>query len=1122
MASDTNTQAAAPAAAATTTNEHLEYDLLIITDATASMTTFLSSLHTSLQSIIRISTLTDAFSRIGVLAYRDHDCVEWSPQTRTYDNELARVTEFSGWFGQDQDKKELLRWAQGLKTQGGYSTPEAGKTGAHSACEIMGRDSKEGVTRKTVVIWYADESPHLKLLDNKAWEKEQEALGRLEDGEEFKDWVSACHRLRDNGAQVFCVTARTFKLKCRKDQSRDGLGVAAVYSFLSQVTSGKCFSFDSSSPRVEDISQLTVGILLGWMGAVTEKKGHGSDRKLAYLNTYRTLKGIEAVESETGIKGSKWLPVSADKDVTEHLRCNLINDWVSEGDITEIITVRDGGAVQDFATRYMMDEEYKKLVCAQLEQIIETDVTVMALNPVFGTLWRSVCSDRANPARDELITKFGLHVDKIPDAESKARMKSWLEASYDMKGEIVAIIKELGDAQKYPCVFLDPTIRFAGKNENEGDSQDMVFTRDELLEIGRSCDYKILRRLGKVLTRLTFVASKEDLPAHVKGLDEAELPRIPLALAQPEHKRTFWRILLHTVLPGTMLALRPAALVAALTLRMGIKALEDAAFTELSLMKESWNTLDIPETWNTNCLNLLLDANKKRSDAVLNKEDTKLFEGLVSYKLLEMNLGTNIPVKVGWTPEKTRAHMGPVAICKSCNLPRSVTIIGKEGICGLCHNVKEDTNKERAYKMVHENVSKGDNALTEISWVECSMNDCRAQYVVYFPNQLNVRPKCWFCRQKGRIPQSDPEFEQLTTAPCVSCSICANRVIWPVEHRPEGFEEAAFICAPCVGGTKSRIEEEELSIRALVNENGREWLLKNDEDMIPSNVVFGGRSVFFIVSNLTHGREHFAEKVQVLPASDSLSLKVRGKKVHNVDDAVKAVKEWVGSRRVQSGTCSLCFSDHRKKDLRLACGRRGCGELICSECADSWYGINQVGKIINIAALSCPFCRRQPSTKVKLPEGVRYLEGLKGAVEEAGSWIFAWCTSCSSAKRHMERVCAAGAPMNVENWKCEDCALTSATLDGLAFKPCPGCGVATQKTAGCDHMTCTVSGCFTHWCFKCGEKVDQKEIYHHMSMKHGGWYNGREYEELDDEDDDEGDFDFVDEVRERVAAVALG
>lgn len=36
-------------------------------------------------------------------------------------------------------------------------------------------------------------------------------------------------------------------------------------------------------------------------------------------------------------------------------------------------------------------------------------------------------------------------------------------------------------------------------------------------------------------------------------------------------------------------------------------------------------------------------------------------------------------------------------------------------------------------------------------------------------------------------------------------------------------------------------------------------------------------------------------------------------------------------------------------------------------------------------------------------------------------------------------------------------------------KPCPSCGVATQKIAGCNHMTCTC--CRVHWCWQCGRQL---------------------------------------------------
>lgn len=100
---------------------------------------------------------------------------------------------------------------------------------------------------------------------------------------------------------------------------------------------------------------------------------------------------------------------------------------------------------------------------------------------------------------------------------------------------------------------------------------------------------------------------------------ETEIPRIPMALASVEHKRRFWRILLHIVVPGTMLSARPAALLAALSIRLGIEPLLEAAEQEMLLWRDRWNNLEIPETWNTSCLGLLLDADeayRKRKAAV--------------------------------------------------------------------------------------------------------------------------------------------------------------------------------------------------------------------------------------------------------------------------------------------------------------------------------------------------------------------------------------------------------------------------------------------------------------------------------------------------------------------------
>jgi hypothetical protein len=100
------------------------------------------------------------------------------------------------------------------------------------------------------------------------------------------------------------------------------------------------------------------------------------------------------------------------------------------------------------------------------------------------------------------------------------------------------------------------------------------------------------------------------------------------------------------------------------------------------------------------------------------------------------------------------------------------------------------------------------------------------------------------------------------------------------------------------------------------------------------------------------------------------------------------------------------------------------------------------------------------------------------------------------------RVCAAGAPPDLRNWTCDSCTEIRAELAGkpvLKTRECPGCGTMTEKLYGCNHITCTVAGCGSHWCYSCGGKFDQYTIYGHIEEAHGGLYG--------DEDDDGGEYD---------------
>ncbi|CAM1505851.1 Fc.00g114880.m01.CDS01 [Cosmosporella sp. VM-42] len=1059
------------------------YDLLVVLDATASMGTFIHALNKSLPEIISLSALTGCFDRIGVVAYRDYCGGE--------------LTEWSGWCspsgsvtGPDiVDQENVLKMAGGIRATHGGDWPEATKTGLALAYQKMRSDAT------TIVLFYTDAPPHFPATGGSNHTRERDTLDKKSyggNGHLFADWVSAAKAFKSGPkkAVVFSVV------------SGGHISAWSPYLYLSAVTGGTFFTAQSITSDI--ISQLTLGVLLTWMGAGNEM---GDDNTiLGEFKLYQDTDDMEqAVDEKSKILRRYYTTGSTlnDRELTDG---NIKSLRVALKDMPASIQAR-GPSARNFAKRYVDDKDYKKLAVEQLRRIIASNVSAISVNPIFGTLWRTVCNDRANEARDGLITMFGLEVDRISDAAQKTRMKTWLEESYNYAAEVQELIASVPEGERFPVVFLDPTEEFATVSAENEDSDDRAlneFTRAELLEIGRSCDYRILRRLGKVLTRLTYVEKKEDLPAHIKNADADDVPQIPMALADPKRKRKFWKILLHAVLPGTMITARPAAVLAALALRMGILPLRDVADQELLAFREKWNTIDIPETWNIGCLSLLLDADSDYEARVakgttvratpnvgiLKEEDRKLFKTLVDYKMLEMNLKTTLQAKISWKPEKTKVALGPVVICRQCQYPRSVTMMASNGVCGMCTIETKDckcqacTPGEDHDDRLKKNVSKDHRETSMGYWVECNRISCRGQYVIYNPDALRVRAKCYYCRHE------DGKSAAVGQAPVVECHKCLSRVIWPEEYRPKNLNLSTFECPACTTNVVTIITHD-TSAHDLTEENGKDWLLRNEEKAIEA--PFNGRSLFYTASHCDLA--HLPEKVEILPNNET-NLTIAGKLVRNSPEVKLALRRWVLSRRTEAGVCSLCFSNVRKDNLRRACGRAGCHQLICNGCTKDWYGLNAGGRIINVAALSCPFCRRRPAPKTIGAFGLAQMGNLRNAVEEAGSWIYAWCAKCGFAKQYVERACAAGAPPELSGWACDECKLPEGEV--VKDKECPGCGVVTEKMGGCDHITCP---CGTHWCYACGKDVGADKIYEHIGLEHGGLW---------DDDDEDYEYDEYD------------
>jgi len=759
-----------------------------------------------------------------------------------------------------------------------------------------------------------------------------------------------------------------------------------------------------------------------------------------------------------------------------------------------------------------------------------------------------VCNDRTLETRESLIAAFGLQVERISNADEKAQMKAWLEESYDYTAEVRDIIDSVPENERFPCVCLDPTLSFVLPDANldddgEGNKPITSFRRDELLEIGRSCDYKILRRLGRILTRLTYIESAADMPEHIAATSDDEIPKIPMILASKKHGRQFWRILLHIILPGTMLSARPAALLAALSLRLGVLPLTQAAEREMVMWRSKWNDINVPENWSVSCLSLLLEADQaycqgqkdnktshegdKKSSGLLDAHDRELFDRLVAFKMLELNLDSTLMAQIGWAPEKSSISIGPVATCRACQFPRSVTIMGRGGKCGHCL-YSEYASPEVREKCINSRVSKEDDEPTPAIWVECSVRTCRAQYVVYNPDDLNVRPKCHYCRSQKALPLAKRSDNP---APCVECAQCLNRIIWPEEYRPPSFSKSSYKCPACKSSHKT-IAEVDTNAKKISAENTISWLIHDSETSAQD--LFANRSLYHTISTI--GTDKFVTRIELFPPTKK-PLTLKGKLIRNPDALISTLQNLISRRQTERAHCSLCFSTFHPTALNAACGRHGCLQRICRGCLSGWYGLNAPGRIINTAALACPFCRRKPAarTLAKYGMGIHAVGNLAVAVQEQGSWIYAWCRDCGFAKRYLERVCAHGMPAEVEGWTCDLCReehqrlLLEAERERVArmiqdanmardiyaleeaqrmrellkrtedmtlrrAKECPGCGVMTEKVGGCDHITCTMKGCRTHWCYICGEAFAVGKIYRHLNQAHLGYYGGDDEE----------------------------
>ncbi|KAF7358467.1 RING-type domain-containing protein [Mycena venus] len=371
-------------------------DLLVVTDATASRLD-LDALKSSIPEILGLAKLSGAFSRLGVLAYKD------------YTDAPEEIAAWSGW-----NTDTLPQFVRDLEPTGGGDFPEAAKTALIRGLQAVDKESK------TLVLWYADAPPHhisVKSHENDVAEAKAFPAGAV-------DWVKLCHTARRRNCTVFTFTPNAM------DRAH-----SSFYVLLSELTGGISISSKAGSKSSTLISRLTLGVILQWMGQGTsdldEVLRDSGVRLLQYEQSPLVAKP-KPTDEELGCAG--YLPPSYHSSKGVPLRPILSTPL----DTSKIPTGKPAAHLFNLARRFEDASEvgYRDLVYASLTDIIRSNVACLTYNPIF---WAAVAE----------------FVGKVNEAERKTALRQWLEESFDRTEEIKQIVARHRENDNGAAVYLD-------------------------------------------------------------------------------------------------------------------------------------------------------------------------------------------------------------------------------------------------------------------------------------------------------------------------------------------------------------------------------------------------------------------------------------------------------------------------------------------------------------------------------------------------------------------------------------------------------------------------------------------------------------------------------------------
>jgi hypothetical protein len=1032
------------------------FELLFVIDGTASMKPWFAATKSAIIQLSYIKELTGLEITIQFIIFRDYTLCEIDRYNRVsvvVDSASKRL-EMSPKYDDVQKATEFLN---SMNVYGNTDTDEAVKTGLYSALPL--------ITENTILYVITDAMPH----DDIDISKVPFPIGKKTFAEALQYYCNVAKNpamYNKNTAEVPNKILEASKIGAEFSIWRN-LVNHPKFEMLRKRQQLFIMTNSNTSRMVDCYTQLGLNVVLRNVNPITISN--------VFIGVFMNLVGIPFSSDITvfsslyiygnthtlahmNMKNGKLISNCYIPSVSQNLDlAGMFFHSIPELEINLKILI----------TKFNSNEDFKMKVFSIMSKIFTIEhVLCLTTSAIWGKVWRVCCKVKDYPPLYALKDKLS-ELTRNPHLPG---LKKWVDESYNYIQEVLE--------------FFDDSITSYFASGNGKDyvillvSNNTQITRDEVLAISRGArNLNALMEFIKSIELVEYWTNKSNMDTHPNTTGRRrvnELPKNYVPYCLDTNK--LFMYLPHLMCAGTLFSMFPACVLAILAFQSDNPVFKTRAERYLNNMIGRWIPIEegkknkelFPEFVNTRFVKLVRDFPQ-----FFTEEEIRFFQPFMNHVLVSSLLNLEINVNLSWIPIKGNLYDDYKFNCVHCERSRSFTLMVTPDKCALC---------------LYPELSKlGDcNSTLKSYIVKCTNSGCGCFYAVEHIKRLVSRPKCYPCRNGLKAQYN-------------TCSRCKNRFITPTEYLISSDVASAnqWLCAMCERCPSEAISSVPITLETILTEHTDIMPLlglTTDTPLRLEGSLFKNMDAIHVVP----------DEMSVLDPTAPVftNMQINQRLTHNIPELFENIREQV-EHGEHTKDCCFCYEPIHISNLYPLCGK--CPNRVCKPCGERYYNAITPGNLVNPSHMNCPICKRKPTRQVhnNYNQHFRYLMGTAQHVFNPHS-LYAWCIDCNRICESGELACTGDGQMPdyANAYKCDDCrAASAASILGAAvsvnFKNCPECDVATEKTSGCNHITCPNSKCQTHWCWICSAVFPYNQIhtgsamdiYEHMTNMHGGWWS---------------------------------